>query len=291
MNKLKIFFRTFVKSLTSPKYYRDVLKAKFSFSLKYLVLLLFLVNLIITVKIGIFVYKYYPKAAPFVAEVKQVVVDFYPKELILTIKKQKISTNVKEPYYIDFPKQIAEPVSKVYKHLIVIDTKGKVDDYSKYSSVILVTADKMVTPDDQNKGNYQIIPLADKLAEVPDGTKVDKKLYDVGIQKILPYFDRVAKWIYILVLAGLILLPFAATGFGLLGKLFYLLWTTVLLWLLVKILKKKLDYSEIYRLGIHGLTLPIVVNSGLILLGIHLPLIYSLIFFVWMVVVLIKIRE
>ena len=106
MNKLKTFYRTFAKSISSPKYYKDILKAKFSFSLKYLILLLFIVNLITTIKIGTFLYKYYPQIGPFIGEVKQTVVDFYPQELVLTVKKQKISTNVKEPYNIDFPEQL-----------------------------------------------------------------------------------------------------------------------------------------------------------------------------------------
>jgi hypothetical protein len=291
MNKLKTFAITFVKSLTSPKYYRDVLKAKFSFSLKYLVFLLFIVNILTAIKIGALVNKYYPQAAPFISQAKQVVVDFYPKELVLTIKKQKITTNVKEPFYIEFPQQLSKIIAGYYKHLIVIDTKGKVDDYKKYESLLLVTADKLVTPDDRNEGNYQVVPLSDKLTEVPDGTKVDKNLYDQSVKKILPYFDRIARYIYALILIGIVLIPFVGTAFSLMEKLIYLLPATLLLWLLVKFLKKKLNYGKIYCLGVHGLTLPIVVTLVLSIFGFHLPLLFSLIFFIWMTVVLVQIKE
>lgn len=291
INILKTFGRTFVKSLTSPKYYRDILKAKCSFSLKYLVLLLFIVNVLMAIKIGTLVNKYYPQAAPFISEIKQIIIDFYPKELVLTIKKQKIITNVKEPYFIEFPKQLSKIIAGFYKHLIVIDTKGKVDDYKKYESLILVTADKLVTPDDRTKGNYQVVPLSDKLIEVPDGTKINKNLYGEAVGKVLPYFDRIARYIYALILIGIVLIPFVGTAFSLFGKLIYLLPAALLLWLLVKILKKKLNYGKIYCLGMHGLTLPIVVNFGLGLFNFHLPLLYSLIFFVWMIVVLVQIKE
>jgi hypothetical protein len=291
MNKLKTFIRTFVKSLASPKYYRDVLKAKWSFSLKYLIVLLFIVNILTAIKVGTLVNKYYPQAAPFINEVKQIIVDFYPKELVLTIKKQKITTNVKEPFYIEFPEQLSKIIAGYYKHLIVIDTKGKVDDYKKYESLLLVTADKLVTPDDRGQGNYQVVPLSDKLTEVPDGTKINKNLYDEAVGKILPYFDRIARYIYALILIGIVLIPFIGTAFGLFEKLIYLLPAAFLLWLLAKILKKKLSYGKVYCLGIHGLTLPIIVTLALSIFNFHIPLLYSLIFFVWMIVVLVQIKE
>jgi hypothetical protein len=291
MNKLKTFARTFIKSITSPKYYRDILKAKCFFSIKYLIVLLFIINVLTAIKIGAFVNKYYPQAAPLINDAKQVIVNLYPKELILTIKKQKIITNVKEPYFIEFPQQLSKITAGIYKHLIAIDTKGKADDYKKYESVLLVTADKVVTPNDRGQGNYQVVPLSDKLTEVPDGTKINKNLYDEAVGKILPYFDRIARYIYALILIGIVLIPFVGTVFSLFGKLLYLLPAVLLLWLLVKILKKKLSYGKVYCMAMIGLTLPIVVNFVLGIFNFYVPLLYSLIFFVWMTVVLTQIKE
>jgi hypothetical protein len=218
------------------------------------------------------------------------VVDFYPQELVLTIKKQKISTNVKEPYYISFPEQLEKITAGYYKHLIAIDTQGKADNYKNYESLVLITADKVVSPDDKGRGDYRVTLLSDKLIDVPDGTKINKALYDQGVKRILPYLDNIAKYFYGVAIVGVFLTPLAGTLFGLIGKAFYLFWASALLWALVKILRKKLDYGKIYRLGIHGLSLPIVVDLGTGLLGFHFPLLFSIIFFVWMVIILTQIK-
>ena len=51
MNKLSLFVRVFWKSMFSPVYYHDVVKAKFSFSLKYFLFFSFVLGLILTLSL------------------------------------------------------------------------------------------------------------------------------------------------------------------------------------------------------------------------------------------------
>lgn len=286
MKKIKTFIRTFIKSLTSPSYYKDILSAKFSFSFKYLILLLLILNLVLGLRFAVNAFKLLPKIDPFLKQAKVVITNLYPEKLVVTIKNQKISTNMKEPYYIEFPKEIGSFGS--YKYLLAIDTKGKVDDYVKYASLFLLTSENLVFPDD--RGTYKIVPLAEKLASVPDGTKITRAEWNEVIKLVDPYLGKVPAIARTVLMVLAILLPFIITISSLIWKLIYLLVWGLPLWVLAKILKKKLSYGQTYQLSMHGLTLPILVSFTLSLLGLYLPFVYTLTFVVWMVIVLVEIK-
>jgi hypothetical protein len=286
MNKLKTFSRTFVKSLTSPSYYKDILKAKPSFSFKYLIFLLLIINLVLGVRFAVSAFNLLPQIDPFLKEAKVVITDLYPEKLIVTIRKAKITTNVKEPYFIGFPEKVGTFGS--YKYLLTIDTKGKVDDYVKDASLFLLTSENLVVPDENE--TYKVIPLSEELARVPDGTKFARAQWDEMIKLIDPYLAKVSGIAEAGLIVLSILLPFVMTASSLVWKLVYLLVWALPLWLLAKILKKKLSYGETYRLSMHGLTLPLLIGFGLTLLGLYLPFVYTIAFVVWMVIVLVKIK-
>src|SRR3989344_9222307 len=96
-SKPKIFAKTFWKSLTNPSYYKDILEAKKSFSFKYLFSLFFVTSLIVGITISVRMLRVVPQTPKFVETVKTFLVETYPKELKLTLKENKITTNVKEP--------------------------------------------------------------------------------------------------------------------------------------------------------------------------------------------------
>jgi len=286
MKKIKTFARTFVKSLTSPNYYQDVLKAKSSFSFKYLILLLLIINLVLGVRFAVNAFKLLPKIDPFLKEAKVAITDLYPEKLIVTIKKQKITTNMKEPYFIGFPEKVGS--FGPYKYLLTIDTKGKVDDYTKDASLFLLTSESLVVPDDNE--TYKVVPLSEKLAKIPEGTKFARAEWDEMIKLIDPYLVKVPGFARVILIVLAILLPFVMTVSSLVWKLVYLLVWALPLWILTKILKKKLSYGETYRLSMHGLTLPLLIGFALSLLGLYLPFIYTIVFVFWMVIVLVKIK-
>src|SRR4030042_3550841 len=189
MKKIKTFARTFVKSLTSPNYYQDVLKTKTSFSFKYLIFLLLIINLVLGVRFAVNAFNLLPKIDPFLKEAKAVITDLYPEKLVVTIRKAKITTNMKEPYFIGFPEKVGSFGS--YKYLLTIDTKGKVDDYTKDASLFLLTSENLVVPDDQGAGNYKVVPLSKELAKVPDGTKFARAEWNEILKLIDPYLVKV----------------------------------------------------------------------------------------------------
>lgn len=289
MGKLKTFFQSFVKSLTQPSYYNDILSAKFSFSLKYLFFLVFLLSLVGALKFAVNVISLRPKLPEFVDNAKKVVMDIYPEKLILTYKGGKISTNVKEPYYIDMPEE-GKGLGLEGMHLVAIDTKGSAEEYQKYNSAILLTDESAVIPDNEN-GNYsyKMYPLADMLKDVPDGSFLNKTLYQTFASLTLPYIDKLPVYLMSFALVAVLLWPFFGALFSLSGYMFYLLVFTLLLWVIAKIMKKNLSYGKVYQLSLHGLTLPIIASSLIALFGKPFPFLFSVIFVVFMIVVFTRI--
>lgn len=286
MKKLKIFARTFWKSLTNPSYYKDILSAKFSFSLKYLIFLLFLASLFFSFKAAIGLAKIRPKVPSFITEAKKVISEIYPDELVLTIRNKKITTNVIEPYTIDFPVDNKIPTGG-YEHLLTINTRANIDDFRKYNSVFLLAGDYIVAPDDEGR-SYKILPLDDYLKKIPDGAYLNKGLYLEMVKKALPYFDYLPRIVDLAILFLIVLSPVLVTGFSLSGKLLYLLICSFFLWLLALVLKRGLSYAKVFQMSMHGLTLPILLGIFMSLFNFSLPFISTLIFLVWMIVILKK---
>lgn len=281
MTKLKLFFKVFWKSLTNPPYYQKIARAPFSFSLKYLFFLLFLVSLIEGLILSGRVLFFLPKTPELIARAKTVVKNFYPAELVVVIKNGQLQTNVKEPYFIDFPQELG--VSKV--HFIVIDTKAKVEDIEKYSTMALVTKDKITTVNDRG---YKVYSLKDIKSDV----YIDRNLYDQAIKEILPFFDYLPLAIYVLVAFLLLVWPFLGAVFGLVGKLFYLLILSPFFWVIAKVLKSELAYKKVYQISIHATTLPIVLFFVAKLLSrTSFPGVYTAALLIFMIVILMRFKN
>ncbi|HTK03249.1 MAG TPA: DUF1189 family protein [Alphaproteobacteria bacterium] len=268
MTKLKTFFRTFVKSF-QPNYYKDILKAKFSFSLKYLTFLLFVISLGYTLFIaaGLLVVK---KEIPgFVEKTKKVVTTAYPQELVVSVKNHKLVTNVKEPYVVaDF---------------IVINTKANVEDVKNYKSQVLVTDSFVVYSD--KEGQIKAYSLEEVLKDL-DGVVLNKDIYQKLTSEVLPYIDQLPTYFNIGLMILILLGPIVGTILSLGWYLFYLLIFSVVLLIAAKLLKKDLSYSQVYKLGMHAVTLPILIT-----LLVHFPLLFSLILLVFMIIVFTKLDK
>ena len=289
MEKLKIFWRTFVNSLTKPSYYKDILQAKFSFSLKYLAFLLFLISLVGALKFTFGLLDLKPKLPEFIDKAKIVVMNVYPDKLIITVKGGKISTNVKEPYFIEMPEEVRD-LGLISKNLVAIDTQGNVEDFEKYDSTILLTDEFAVLNDYQSgRPGYKVNPLKDYLKDVPDGVQMNKAVYQTFANQVLPYIDKLPQYLMGLSLILIILMPFLGALLTLSGYMLYLILPVFILWIISKLMKKGLAYGKVFQLSMHGLTLPILISALITLYGKSFPFLFSIIFFGFMIFVLSRI--
>ena len=286
MNKLKTFFNTFKRSASDPSYYKDILKAKFSFSLKYLYMLSFFIILVTVLKFALMFAIALPTLTPKIQEFKKNMQTAYPAELEVKINNGELSTNVEEPYYFDPFDMKGDDGKSQYEHFITIDTEASVEDYESYQSAILLTRTAAVYPDNQS-GTYNFI----KFSEFKEPIAINKSLYDEMMKKASPLIDAVP-----MLLTGLIILmvlfgPLIGGVFTTAGYMLYLLLATLVTWIVAKLFKTNLGYSKVYQLGMHGITLSVVITTILGLFGKDIPLIFSGIFFLWMAIVLSKLSD
>lgn len=285
MKKLLTFKYTFWKSLTKPDYYKDILTARFSFSLKYLYFLLFVSSLLFGIKGAVGVARSIPKIPGFIENTKSVLSQIYPQELVLTVKDKKISTNVLEPYFIAIPKEMKIPGKEV-KYLLAIDTSADVADFEKYQSLFLLSKEFVAMKD--NNSGYKVQPLAEILKDVPDGAAIKKSDFDALVAGLDPYYH----YLYPLAWAGIVLLltlwPLFTAGLALGGRLMMLLFYSLLLFILAKILKRSLTYKNVYQMSMHGLTISVLISTFLMLINYNIPYVSLLGFLIWMIVVEVK---
>jgi len=270
MNKLQNFWRVFVKSIGSISYYKDIAKARFSFSLKYIYFLLFLIALLQGIISAVKLAYLMPKIPQFQQDARYQVLNFYPKELVITVKDQQISTNVKEPYFMG--------------NFIVIDTKATVDKFASYKKPVLLTSSAVVI--ENGSDGYKVTTLDNFLKEVPNGSQFNQKMYLGLVNKLLPYLNYLPAFGYCLIALTLFVLPFIIAGSMLVGKMFILVFSSLLLLLLAKIMKRDLSYGKVYQLSLHALTIPVVLSFVSAYFVFPVGWLSTLIFLTYMIVVI-----
>ncbi|HWA52403.1 MAG TPA: DUF1189 family protein [Patescibacteria group bacterium] len=280
VKKIKFFFDVLVKSLTKFQYYKEIKKAKFSFSVKYLFFLFYLVSLIGSIvfagSLGAIVL---PKVPGFINTFESKANSLYPTGLVVTIKDGKVSTNEKEPIYIDSLNQFG--LAKNYAHSLTIDTNASPSDIKNKNTAVLVTADTIVTVDNTGTG-FQSYPI-----DKSTNTTINQGEYNKLITQISPYLKYIEPGIIILIILSIVIWPFIAAGLSLAGQLIYLLIFTAIFYLILKLMKKEYTFKKLLQLDMHGSTLPILLSFIVAAVGIQMPpLLGSAILFVFMMIVI-----
>lgn len=287
MNKLKTFGQTFKKSITDFSYYKDILKANFSFSFKYLLFLLFLVTLLSTLVTGIKALKYTPQVEEFETQAYEYLKTAYPSDLVITLDKGEVSINQPVPYAITTPLEWRSDVKDSendFENLIVFDTSEQISNFYDYRTAVLVSKNAIYVVDN-NRGSRSY-PLDKEMSGV-----VDKNSYDQMLVVLGGYLNQLGEWYLIAVIVGMVILPFITVWFVLAWKLLYLLIFTPVIWIIAKIMNRKLDFGQTYRIGIHAITIPILLTLFLSLVEYPISWIHTVLFLMFSVVVLVKIKE
>lgn len=283
MGKLSTFSNTLKKSLTNPGYYSDILSAPFSFSLKYLFVLLFFIALIRGIVFSVAFIPTIPKIPGYVEESKQVIRSLYPPGLTVTIKDGSLRTNVDEPYYIPFPARFnIKDMS-----LVAIDTKASVDSFKKYNTAFLVTKNALAYTDSAKKGSYTVYPFSD----VKGFVIINREAYDRIANVILPYFKYYQMAISAVFIFLLLVVPIFGSFFSISEVLLYLLVFTLVTHLISKFMKLGLSYSQVFHLSIHGLTFSLIFSLFKSLMGITIPYTYTAPFILWMIIVFTQLKK
>lgn len=286
MKKFSTFWHVFQRSLLEPTYYRDIAKTSYWFSFKYLFFLLICLSLIRSVQLGVQYAKIKDKIPSYISVAKNELLNLYPKELELRISNGKLYTNVEEPYVIEFPRILGDVDGK---HMIVIDTKGSGDEYPKYNALILVTRQALVYPDKQQGGSLSTRMYYFK--DLKRSLYIDYTIYKSLIRNMDPFIAKLPQIINTGVIIGILLLPLVGGFFWTSSILFGLIFLTLFVWLIEKIMKTSYKYKTLFRMGIHGSTWPILFVFLMDSTNKSIPYLYNIIFIVWMTIILYYLRE
>ncbi|OGK23897.1 hypothetical protein A3A46_01020 [Candidatus Roizmanbacteria bacterium RIFCSPLOWO2_01_FULL_37_13] len=248
MNYLKVFFYVWKKSFSSAEYYKEVIKAPFSFSLKYFLFFCFLLSIVTTVYLSA---KIFSPLNNFLIRFPQVLVKVYPEQLEIKIQKGVVTTNVPEPYFIpidrfektfeEFDKEVKGIKSDEIENVLVIDTNARVEDLKRYQTYALLTRNYLVYYKD--KARIEIVPLD----EIKNFT-LNQGLVKGVINRFLPLLRVIA----------IFLIPFIFVGsflFFSIFQLIYLLFSALVLFLGGKLISYPVNYLKSYQIDLHLATI------------------------------------
>ena len=237
------WFNSFIHALkgtfTSPDYYKTIIAAPFSFSLKFFYLVFFLYAIVATI---FFTVKSAPKVESFIKNVPSAITRAYPEELTVTINKGEVTTNVVEPYLIPI-NAVEEAFSDVlgetttFQNMLVIDTNALIDNFSSYNTYALLTKNNLVYINDSD--NIEVVSLKDV-----DGVTINQELVLEIEETVIPYFRYITPVLALSIFLGIFV-------FFTSSNLIYLLFFGLIAWLIGKIMKYPLPYKKGYQLGLH----------------------------------------
>lgn len=281
-NKLNTFLYVFKNSSFKPAYYADILKAKFSFSLKYFAALFLILSLLTSLTVSFLLNQ---QVKPYVNKLQDQLPSFYPAELNITIINGQVQTNVQEPFFIPldpglFPDDLNQALrQQPIQNILVINTKAKPEDIYKYQTFALLTSDALVIAETESDLRVQ------SLQEIKDLT-VNRQIVNDVWNKIIPYF----KWIVPVVVLVLFLIVPSVT---VVGKFIYLALFSILTFIAAKLLKHKaINYQKALQINLHAITLPTIIIAAFQALGVNpqIPLFQSIILLIFNLIILTSIK-
>lgn len=273
MNKIKTFFRTLVQSVANPQYYNDVLKAPTSFSWKYFFVLNLLLSLLVLVNVLPPVYNFDHQ------EVITQVADIYPEELEMTFSPQGLEINQELPYVVPFPEeefnqlfgeedQYAQDATFNGSELdeveefnlvtfVADEDFGGLSDFYAMNSLIVLTETSAYIYDDVETSEVR----AYDLTQFEETFTFNEAILNNFVDQVLnhPFFSQ--RWYVPLIAFATVFLFLPMT---VVIRVLTVALYSVAVWFASKLFFKsrKLSYGDTFQMGLHLLTLPMLLKYG-----------------------------
>ena len=283
MNKLRSFARVFQSSLFEPGVYGRFLKRSFMFSSLYLLGLLTFLVFIKSVAVVIPFVIWSPHAKGAFTEYRLKALEWYPKGLTVTFNNGSVRTNMDEPYAIAFPKDFG--IND--KTFITFDTRAQTKSITEYQTYILVTKNSIVYPDTTSDKGYKIYPFK----KSGDYFMITKENYEVLVNKLYSVASALPQFFILGILTFLFGIPFIMGGLWFVLMSVRIFFLTLIVLGLSKLLKKSFTLRQLFQLGLHAATFPLLfefLNSSN---NMGIPFAFSFPFVAWMVIVMISLPK
>lgn len=249
LQKTKAALYVFFNSLTNPQYYADLLKTKFDFSIKYILILALISSFITATK----------TTAPLTNDLTNQlnkfsteVINTFPEELVITIKDGRLSLNTDEPFVVPISEEYQaevitgtedQQVSLV--NVLVIDPEGTIDTMDNYKAFMMINSKNIITRQSNKLKTYPLENLPDN--EINRGDIIELANRMDAVYAYLPYL--------ILLFAFLLALIYY---FGF--RMIYLCVVAGILFVYSSLRGLGVRFDKLYQIGIHAMTLPLVIE-------------------------------
>lgn len=269
MQKIKTFLRSLWLSCTSPTYYAEILRTKFSFSLKYL----FVFQFVITLVVAAFVLL--PVSQINVVGILNNVKTIYPSDLEVSVQDGKLAINQPLPYRVSLPAMMDDQMrftrsnseDSDIKYLVVFDSdaniKGAADVYAE-DAFAVVTESTIYTREGEREG-LRVNAIPNEESFTVNRSMVDQAFGKITSSKFVQqklYLPLLAVFFVVIVLPMMVI-----------GSLVMVAVYGFFVWLMAKILKtwmmagQELSYMKAVQVSIHSLTLVNVLHFVLRWIG------------------------
>ncbi len=242
--KIKAALHVYIRSLTSLSYYDSLLNTRFSFSLKFYLVLALLFTLVNSAFSTIHLV---PRLQKNINSVLDYALNMFDDDLVITLKDGRLSINQQEPYVVPTGSTTSGSPSDITKrNFLVINTSAEPSDLEgDLPTIILVTSDSLIL----NLGNQsKIISLHSFRDRVITKTTFSQTIAHIrSYLRFVPYFVTV-----LLVLASLF--------YYLVYRLLYLFVVGSLLYLLNLLRGASLKFLDCYRIALHTMSLPLTLG-------------------------------
>lgn len=245
MKKLKTFFYVFKGSISSPKYYNEVINTKLGFSIRYIIFLMAIVSLLFTAIVSV---KLVPDGARFIYSLSNQAKELYPSDLTINFKDGSWSINKEEPYVIPMPK--ADSTDKqvsTLENLVVFYKKGTIEDLNNYKTLMLLNDKNIIYRDSQGKITAQPI---EKIKDL----YIDKSNVNGLIDKVYKYAKYAPYVSPIFIFSSVLLFGYMLPG------IFQVIAAGFIIYLLSLIKGSKLNFKQSCQMTIHTMTIPLILQ-------------------------------
>lgn len=265
---MKHLFEHIKKSIYNPGYYTELLSKPLSHSWKYYSAFAMLIVVFLTITSSI----------PFVAGANKALHEFpqqffayYPDDLVIDVTAGKVTINQPEPYAFPIPAQFLADMSEEdraqFQNIAIIDTVTpfSLEQFQAYKTLAWLGLGQMTFLG--RSGGVRIEQLSPKISY----TLTETKLKNIELK---------AREYYHLVGPALVVLIFVVfmTVFGF--NFAYLLFGALCIFVLGRIMQFRWTFGQSYRIGLHAITLPILINTAVSIVGIGLtqiPLLFTVV--------------
>ncbi len=246
--KIRTYFQTLIKSISSPQYYLDVLNARFSFSLKFFLFSYFLLAIIAT---AFYIQFDIPHYKMIFKQNSDAIKQYYPDQLKLSWDGKELKQSGPELVEVSYP--IGIPHDGLPDKLAYIDASAtsidQITKLGKSNSLFAITKDTLYAS--RNEGGWSPLPLK----ETPgfqSAFTIDKTslAHYLGIWETI-FNSSLNAFTFIYPVAFFFWI-------GLL-RLMTLAVNSVFVYYLLRLLGKNLPYKKVFQLGMH-----IIVVAGLL---------------------------